>query len=108
MAIVNSRGSIYARSNGVSVSSTEVVFSFPDESFDRTFTAGMVYIDLAQEVPADAEGTLPIVFETNGQKLNVTTYGGGNLTKSNLPGTGVYPIWYDSRSNILQVTFGLM
>ena len=51
-------------------------------------------------------GTLPVLFETNGVTKNVTTYNGANVTVSDIPGTGVFQLFYDKQTDTLQLMTG--
>lgn len=101
--IVNRGGSGYVVSSGVSATTEAVVYSFPAHSFASRSYLGSVYVELSQAVPAGAATTLPIVFETNGVQQAVTTYNGEALTVADLPGTGVYELWYNKQANLLQI-----
>lgn len=101
--IVNRSGSGYVVSSGVSATTEAVVYSFPAHSFASRSYLGSVYVELSQAVPAGAATTLPIVFETNGVQQAVTTYNGEALTVADLPGTGVYELWYNKQTNRLQI-----
>ena len=101
--IVNRGGSAYVVSSSVNVTTEAVVYSFPPRSFANRSYIGSVYVEVAQAVPDGTTDTLPIVFETNGVQQEVTTYNGAALTVANLPGTGVYEFFYNSRTNRLQI-----
>lgn len=47
-----------------------------------------------------------MVFETNGVRQAVTKYGGTPLTIADLPGVGVYEMWFDRPTNVLQIMTG--
>ncbi len=93
---VNRNGSAYVVSSGVSATAEAVVYTFPAHSFASRSYLGSVYVEIAQAVPAGAATTLPIV-------LAVTTYNGEALTVADLPGTGVYELWYNKQANRLQI-----
>lgn len=101
--IVNRFGSASIQSSSVTVATDAVVFSFPAHSFLRRNYEGSVYVNLAQAIPEGTTATLPIVFETNGVRQAVTTYNGEPLTVADLPGTGVYELYYNRRTNVLQL-----
>ena len=73
---VNRRGIPVLKTTGVTAETTGVVFS------------------------------LPVLFETNGQTKNLTTYNGANVTVSDIPGTGVFQLWYDKQTDTLQLMTG--
>lgn len=63
-------------------------------------------VELAQAIPAGTTGTLPVLFETNGQTKNLTTYSGADVTVSDITGTGVYQLFYDKQTDTLQLMTG--
>ncbi len=69
-------------------------------------TGGIVLVELSQAIPAGTTGTLPVLFETNGVTKNVTTYNGANVTVSDIPGTGVFQLFYDKQTDTLQLMTG--
>ncbi|WP_297434895.1 hypothetical protein [uncultured Alistipes sp.] len=103
---VNRRGSAAVQSTGVTVTADNVVFAFPNHAFATGWYRGTVFVNLAQDVPTGTTGTLPVVFETNGVRQAVTKYGGTPLTIADLPGVGVYEMWFDRPTNVLQIMTG--
>ena len=81
---VNRRGIPVLKTTGVTVETTGVVFSFPNHAFANSWYRGLVLVELVQEIPAGTTGTLPVLFETNGQNKNLTTYNGANVTVSDI------------------------
>lgn len=73
---VNRRGIPVLKTTGVTAETTGVVFSFPNHAFANSWYRGLVLVELAQAIPAGTTGTLPVLFETNGQTKNLTTYNG--------------------------------
>lgn len=71
---VNRRGIPVLKTTGVTAETTGVVFSFPNHAFANSWYRGLVLVELAQAIPAGTTGTLPVLFETNGQTKNLTTY----------------------------------
>lgn len=105
---VNRRGSAAIQSTGVTVGAENVTFSFRNHAFATAWYRGTVFVELAQDVPAGTTGTLPVLFETNGVTQAVTKYGGAPLTIADLPGVGVYELWFDRSTNVLQVMTGVI
>ena len=103
---VNRRGSAAIATSGVNVTAENAVFSFPNHAFANSWYRGLVLVELAQAIPAGTTGTLPVLFETNGQTKNLTTYNGANVTVSDIPGTGVFQLWYDKQTDTLQLMTG--
>lgn len=102
---VDKRGVPVIASTGVTVTTTEVSFSFPNHAFVNTPYRGTVIIKLAQAIPAGTTTTLPIVFTTNGVNKNLTNVGGANITVAELTtnNVGYYQVYYDKQENVLQL-----
>ena len=90
------------QSRGVRVNTDNVTFSFrPD--WDRNPFRGLILINIEDEIPEGTTTTLPIIFTMAGTSTNVTVAGGDNLTVADFSGTGVYLVYYDRFSNVLQL-----
>lgn len=99
---VNINGIPTIKSQSVTVSETSVDFKFrPD--FDRRPFRGLILVYLSEEIPTGTTTTLPIRFSMAGTTSNVTLAGGDNLTVADLPGVGVYLLYYDRLSDTLQL-----
>ena len=94
-------------SNSVSVTATNVAFDFNNHrNVGRPFR-GLLIVRLAQAIPAGTTDTLPIVFTSDGSNSTpVTTFNGDPVTVADIPGTGVYVLWYESQSDTLQLLTG--
>ena len=101
---VNQAGIPALRSIGVTATANDVRFDFNNHrNVGRPF-AGLILVNLAQAVPAGTADTLPVVFTTaNGNPANLTTYDGENVTVADLQGTGVYLVFVDSTSGLVQL-----
>lgn len=104
---VNVGGIPCLRSTAVTVSTTEVRFDFnAHRNVGRPFV-GLVVVQLAQAIPAGTTTTLPIVFTTEGgHPANLTTYNGDNVTVADVAGTGVYLVFVDTQSGLVQLLTG--
>ncbi len=99
---VNINGIPTIQSRSVTVSETSVDFKFnPD--WDRRPFRGLILVYLSEEIPEGTTTTLPIRFSMAGTTSNVTLAGGANLTVADLPGTGIYLLYYDRLSDTLQL-----
>lgn len=94
-------------SNSVSVTTTSVAFDFHNHrNVGRAFR-GLLIVRLAQAIPAGTTDTLPIVFTSDGGNTTpVTTFNGDPVTVADIPGTGVYVLWYESQTDTLQLLTG--
>lgn len=104
---VNVGGIPCLRSTAVTVSTTEVRFDFnAHRNVGRPFV-GLVVVQLAQAIPTGTTTTLPIVFTTEGgNPANLTTYNGDNVTVADVAGTGVYLVFVDTQSGLVQLLTG--
>lgn len=92
------------RSLSVNVTATEVQFVFRNRpNFGRLYFGGL-YADLAQAIPTGTTATLPVIFTSEGG--NPTPVVGLNnepVTVADIPGTGIYHLFYDQRNERLQL-----
>ena len=96
-------------SNSVSVTANNVSFDFnAHRNLGRPFR-GLLIVRLAQAIPAGTTDTLPVVFTSDGSNAKaVTTFNGDPVTVADIPGTGVYILWYESQSDTLQLLTGAL
>lgn len=99
---VNINGIPTIETRGINVTDTSVDFKFQPD-WDRNPFRGLLLVNISEAIPTGTTTTLPIRFSMSGVTSNVTVAGGGNLTVADLPGTGVYLIYYDRFSDILQM-----
>lgn len=104
---VNINGIPTLSSNSISVGSANVAFDFNNHrNVGRPFR-GLLIVRLAQAIPAGTTDTLPIVFTSGGSSpKEVTTFNGDAVTVADIPGTGVYILWYESQTDTLQLLTG--
>ena len=101
---VNQAGIPALSSTAVTVTANDVRFDFRNHrNVGRPF-AGIVAVRLNQAIPDGAATTLPIVFTTEGgNAANLTATGGGNVTVADFGGTGIYLVWVESQSGVVQL-----
>lgn len=101
---VNQAGIPALSSTAVTVTANDVRFDFRNHrNVGRPF-AGIIAVRLAQAIPTGTTTTLPIVFTTEGgNAANLTATGGGNVTVADFEGTGIYLVWVESQSGIVQL-----
>ena len=102
-AWVNRRGSAAIASQGVTVNTDNVVFSFRNHAFVNANYRGTIFVNLRNAIPSGTTTTLPILFETNGVTQAVTKVGGEALTVADITGTGIYQFWFERDTNTLQL-----
>lgn len=99
---VNINGVPTIQSRSVNVSETSVDFKFnPD--WDRRPFRGLILVYLSEAIPEGTTTTLPIRFSMGGTTSNVTLAGGDNWTVADVPGVGVYLLYYDRLADTLQL-----
>lgn len=106
---VNVNGIPTLSSNSVTVGTTQVAFDFNNHrNVGRPFR-GLIIIRLAQAIPAGTTTTLPIVFTSDGDNTQALTKENGEaVTVADIPGTGIYILWFESQTNTLQVPNSLV
>lgn len=98
----NRNGIPMIESSSVAVNTDNVSITLPNRVFRALSTNGVVAFRLNTEIPA-AAADLPVVFSSNNFIQALTTVGGTAATGSDLPGAGVYLIWYDKNANLMQL-----
>ena len=96
----NANGTPYLRTSSVTVGTETVDFAL---GFRRIPPVGYLTVNIADAIPSDATGTLPVRFTLNGSTRNLTFFGGTNVTAADLAGTGVITLFYDWYNGILQL-----
>lgn len=101
---VNQSGIPTLRSLSVAVSTTAVSFDFNNHrNVGRPFR-GLLIVNLAQAIPTGTTTTLPIVFTSGGGNPQALTKENGEpVTVADIPGTGIYILWFESQTDTLQV-----
>lgn len=97
------------RSLSVSVTATEVRYDFNNHRNVGAPFRGLIIINLAQAIPTETTGTLPIVFTSDGGNTQaLTTFNGDAVTVADISGTGIYLVWFESATNTLQLLTGIV
>lgn len=106
---VNQLGIPTISSNSVSVSTTQVAFDFNSHQTIGQPFRGIVVIRLNQAIPEGTTTTLPIVFTSDsGNPVNLIGFNNENVTVADIAGTGIYLIFVDSQSNLVQLLTGIV
>lgn len=96
----NRNGIPMLESSSVEVTDTNVVINIPDRAFRFLNGTGMILFRLNTEITNTA---LPIIFSSNNFTQSLTIVGGTNATGTNMAGVGIYLIYYDKNSNLMQL-----
>lgn len=89
--------------NSVTVGTESVVLNLPNRSFRWLSNKGVILLRLTSAIPEGTTATLPIVFSANNQTQALINVGGTPITVAQLPGAGVYMIYYDKDANLMQL-----
>ena len=99
---VNINGIPTIKSQSVVVSDTAVTFKFAPD-FDLRPFRGLVLVYLSEAIPEGTTTTLPVQLSMAGITSNVTVAGGTGVTVADLPGTGIYLVYFDRWADTLQL-----
>ena len=86
----------------VTVSDTAVTFKFAPDFDGRPFR-GLILVYISEAIPTGTTTTLPIQFSMAGTTSNVTVAGGATVTVADLPGVGIYLVYFDRWADTLQL-----
>ena len=100
----------YANINGIPciktqtvvVSDTAVTFKFAPDFDGRPFR-GLILVYISEAIPTGTTTTLPVKFSMAGTTSALTAQGGANVTVADLPGTGIYLVYFDRWADTLQL-----
>ena len=99
----NRRGIPHISVASITVNTDNVDFNLPNNSFRFLENAGVFILKVNTEIPAGTTTTLPILFNSNDTTLPLINAGGTAITVADIPSTGVYFVYYDKNSNLLQL-----
>ena len=88
------------RTTSVTVGTDAVDFALGFRSIPKM---GYLTINIANAIPADATGTLPVRFTLNGSTRALTNFGGASVTAADIAGTGIIMVFYDFFNGVLQL-----
>lgn len=98
----NIRGVPTIKTQTVTVSDTAVTFKFAPDFDGRPFR-GLILVYISEAIPEGTTTTLPVQFSMAGTTSAVTVAGGANVTVADLPGTGIYLVYFDRWADTLQL-----
>ena len=99
---VNISGIPTIKTQTVVVSDTAMTFKFAPDFDGRPFR-GLILVYISEAIPTGTTTTLPIQFSMAGTTSNVTVAGGANVTVADLPGIGIYLVYFDRWADTLQL-----
>ena len=86
----------------VTVSDTAVTYKFAPDFDGRPFR-GLILVYISEAIPTGTTTTLPVQFSMAGTTSNVTVAGGATVTVADLPGVGIYLVYFDRWADTLQL-----
>jgi hypothetical protein len=96
-------------SNSVTVGTTAVSYDFYNHRTIGGPFRGIIIVRLNQPIPAGTTATLEINLTSNsGNAKTLTKFNGDAATVADIPGTGIYLVWYESASDTLQLLTGII
>lgn len=98
----NIRGIPMIASTSVEVTTDNVIIGIPRRAFRGLADSGIIAFRLTQEIPAGG-ATLPVVFSSADFLQQLTIVGGTAATGAQITPAGVYLIWYDKCSSLMQL-----
>lgn len=96
----NRNGIPMLESNSVTVGTENVTINIPNRAFRFLNGTGLLLFRLNTEI---TNTTLPILFSSNEFTQPLTVVGGTSATGTNISQIGVYLIYYDKNSNLMQL-----
>ena len=99
---VNINGIPTIKTQTVTVSDTAVTYKFAPDFDGRPFR-GLILVYISEAIPTGTTTTLPIQFSMAGTTSNVTVAGGATVTVADLPGVGIYLVYFDRWADTLQL-----
>lgn len=106
----NRTGIVGLETIGVQVSGNALIYTFEAHPYVNTPFNGLLIIHFKQSAPAEASGTMPIYFETqgvSGSRKPVTKAGGQPLTASDISVPSYNLFFYDFRTGIVEAVAGV-
>lgn len=97
----NVNGVPYLSTTNVTVTDTAVDFAL---GFRRIAPVGYFTVRIADAIPADTTGTLPVTLTLNGTTRALTFFDGTPVTAADITGTGIITVFNDRFNGILQIT----
>lgn len=86
----------------VVVSDTAVTFKFAPDFDGRPFR-GLILVYISEAIPTGTTTTLPVQFSMAGTTSSITVAGGDTVTVADLPGVGIYLVYFDRWADTLQL-----
>lgn len=99
----NRNGIPRIETESVTVESSSVGFSVTSRNVFGDNFSGLILVKIKQSIPSGTTGTLPLTLTSASGVKNITTYDGENVTVADYKGVGIYIMYYDSNTGVLQL-----
>ena len=99
----NRNGIPRIETESVTVESSSVGFSVTSRKVFGDNFSGLILVKIKQSIPSGTTGTLPLTLTSASGVKNITTYDGENVTVADYKGVGIYIMYYDSNTGVLQL-----
>lgn len=100
---IGNRGGIPVVTTTPIVGTSDVRFILPNHIFRYLGHRGKFVLNLTEAIPTGTTGTLPVLFEVNGNTLPLDNPTGAGLTASDILTTLTFDIYFDKYANALRV-----
>jgi len=87
----------------VTVGTSSVDFTVTSRKIFGNQFSGLILVKMSQAIPSGTTTTLPITLTSASGIKNITTYNGANITVADFKGVGIYVMYYDSNTGVLQL-----
>lgn len=87
----------------VTVGASSVDFAVTSKKVFGNQFSGLILVKMSQAIPSGTTTTLPLTLTSASGVKNITTYSGSNVTVADFKGAGIYLMYYDSNSGVLQL-----
>lgn len=87
----------------VVVGTSSVDFEITSRKVFGSQFSGLILLKMSQIIPSGTTATLPITITSASGVKNIIKYDGANVTVGDYKGAGIYLMYYDSNTGVLQL-----
>lgn len=99
----NREGIPRIETDSVVVGTSSVDFTVTSRRVFGNRFSGLILVKMSQTIPSGTTTTLPLTLKSASGVKNITTYNGANVTVADYNGAGIYLMYYDSNTGVLQL-----
>lgn len=89
--------------DSVNIGTSSVDFVVTSRKIFGNPFCGLILVKFNQPIVTGTTTTLPLTLTSASGVKNITTYDGANVTVADFKGTGIYLMYYDSNTGVLQL-----